>query len=335
VPIRIQQLPDHLQGGLAPLYLIAGQEPLLVEESRDLVFAAAKADGFLERELLQVSKDFDWQSLADAGMAPSLFASRKIIDLRMPKGKPGRDGSKALTEWAASPDPDTLLVISCEEQWDKSSRNSKWAGVLDKAGVRLDIWPVKPADMPGWISGRLQAVGLKPEREAVMMLAERLEGNLLAARQEIEKLLLMKGPGKLTADDVHKAVADSAQFDSFQLSDCMLAGRAAEGLRMASGLRRAGIAIQLITGALYREFTLLEAFRAGRAAGQSEQHMFRRLNIWQAKQGSMRAAASRLSRKRLNDVFQALSMIDRQSKGMASGDEWHSLDRLVCAVCAA
>ena len=135
MPIRIQQLPDHLQGGLAPLYLIAGQEPLLVEESRDLVFAAAKAEGFLERELLQVSKDFDWQSLADAGMAPSLFASRKIIDLRMPKGKPGRDGSKALTEWAASPDPDTLLVISCEEQWDKSSRNSKWAGALDKAGV--------------------------------------------------------------------------------------------------------------------------------------------------------------------------------------------------------
>jgi DNA polymerase-3 subunit delta len=217
------------------------------------------------------------------------------------------------------------LVISCEEQWDKSSRDSKWAGALDKAGVRLDIWPVKPADMPGWISGRLQAVGLKPEREAVMMLSERLEGNLLAARQEIEKLLLMKGPGKLTADDVHKAVADSAQFDSFQLSDCM----------MASGLRRAGIAIQLITGALYREFTLLEAFRAGRVAGQSEQHMFRRLNIWQAKQGSMRAAASRLSRKRLNDVFQTLSMIDRQSKGMASGDEWHSLDRLVCAVCAA
>ena len=138
MPIRIQQLSGELQGGLAPLYLIAGPELLLVQESRDLVFATAKEQGFLERELFQAGKDFDWQTLTDAGMAPSLFASRKIIDLRLPSGKPGREGAKALTDWASSPDPDTLLVISCE-QWDKSSRSSKWAGALDKAGVRVDI----------------------------------------------------------------------------------------------------------------------------------------------------------------------------------------------------
>jgi DNA polymerase-3 subunit delta len=318
---------------LAPLYLIAGPEMLLVQESRDRVFAAAREQGFSERDLLQAGKDFDWQTLTDVGVAPSLFASRRIIDLRLPTGKPGRDGAKALTEWADAPDPDTLLVISCE-QWDKSSRESKWSRALDQAGVRVDIWPVKPQEMPNWIRGRLEAVGLRPDQDAVLMLAERLEGNLLAARQEIEKLLLLKGSGPLTAADVELSVADSAQFDSFLLCDRMFFGQAAESLRIASGLRRTGVAIQLITGALYREFSLLEAFRKSRAGGDNERAAFSRLRIWQAKQGPMRAAASRLTRKRLNDAFQALSLIDRQSKGMAPGDAWHSLDHLVCSVCA-
>jgi DNA polymerase-3 subunit delta len=334
VPIRIQQLPGQLQRGLAPLYLIAGPEMLLVQESRDRVFAAAREQGFVERDLLQAGKDFDWQSLADAGVAPSLFSSRRIIDLRLPTGKPGREGAKALTDWADNPDPDTLLVISCE-QWDKSSRSSKWAAALDKAGIRIDIWPVKPEEMPGWIRARLEAVGLQPDRDAIMMLSERLEGNLLAARQEIEKLLLLKGPGPLTAADVERSVADSAQFDSFLLAERMFSGQAAEGLRIAAGLRRTGVAIQLITGALYREFGVLEAYRMARAAGENEKSVFRRLNVWPARQGPVRSAASRLNRKRLNDAFQALSLIDRQSKGMAPGDEWHSLDHLVCAVCGA
>ena len=333
MPIRIEQLPGQLQRGLAPLYLIAGPEMLLVQESRDRVFAAARDEGFVERDLLEVGKDFDWQSLTDAGIAPSLFSSRKVIDLRLPTGKPGREGGKALTEWAEKPDPDTLLVISCE-QWDKSSRESKWARGLDQVGVRVDIWPVRAQEMPGWIRGRLEAEGLRPDQDAVMMLAERLEGNLLAARQEIEKLSLLKGQGPLTAADVELSVANSAQFDSFLLSDRMFTGQAAESLRIAAGLRRSGIAIQMITGALYRELSLLESFRKARAAGDGEQQAFNRLRIWKAKQGPIRAAASRLNRKRLNDAFQALSLIDRQSKGMAPGDEWHSLDHLVCAVCA-
>jgi DNA polymerase-3 subunit delta len=334
MPLRGDQLPGQLQRGIAPLYLIGGSEMLLVQECRDQIFAAAREQGFTERELLQVGRGFNWQDLSDAGGAPSLFASRKIIDLRLPTGKPGREGATALTEWAAQPDPDMLLVISCDT-WDASSRKAKWASVLDKAGVRIDIWPVKPAEMPGWIRSRMHQAGLQPDAEAVMMLAERLEGNLLAARQEIEKLALLKGQGPVSPDDVEKSVADSARFDGFLLAEKMLAGNVGEGLRIASGLHRTGIPVQLVTGALYREFSVLETFQLAVGAGESEQAVFRRFNVWPARQGALRLAAGRLNARRMNDAFRRLSLIDRQSKGMDVGDPWHSLDHLVCAVCSA
>jgi DNA polymerase-3 subunit delta len=198
VALRPDQLPAQLERGLAPVYLLGGPELLLLQECRDQICAVARAQGYTERELLQVGRGFDWQDLAAAGSAPSLFATRKIIDVRLPTGKPGRDGAKALSDWVAEPDPDLLLLVSCD-QWDQSSRKSKWASVLENAGVRIDIWPVKPGEMPGWISGRMRQAGLQPDRDAVMLLAERLQGNLLAARQEIEKLLLLKGQGPVSA----------------------------------------------------------------------------------------------------------------------------------------
>ena len=332
MPIRAEQLAEQLQRGLAPVYLIGGQEMLLVQECRDQVCVAAREQGYTEREVLQVEKSFDWEELAATGAAPSLFASRRIIDLRLPTGKPGREGARALTEWAARPDPDILLLVSCD-QWDPSSRKSKWATELDRAGVRVDIWPVKPAEMPRWISGRMRQAGLEPDREAVMLLAERLEGNLLAARQEIEKLLLLKGQGPVSAADVALSVADSARFDSFLLAEYLLAGRLADGLRVSAGLRRTGIPLQMVVGALYREFTVLEAFSLARQAGQDERQAFRRLNIWPGRQPAMRAAAGRLGMRRLNDAFSRLARIDRQGKGMADGDPWHELDRLVVTLC--
>jgi DNA polymerase-3 subunit delta len=332
MPIRPEQLPAQLQRGLAPVYLIGGEEMLLVQECRDQVCAAARDQGFSERALLRADASFDWEELAATGAAQSLFSSRRIIDLRLPTGKPGRDGGKALTEWVQQPDPDVLLLVSCDK-WDASSRKSKWAAALDRAGVRIDVWPIKPAEMPEWISRRMRQSGLEPDREAVMLLAERLEGNLLAARQEIEKLLLLKGLGPVSAADVTQSVADSARFDSFLLAEHLLAGRLADGLRVSTGLRRTGIPLQMVVGALYREFTVLEAFSLARQAGQNEQQAFRRLNIWPGRQPAMRAAAGRLGVRRLNDAFSRLAGIDRQGKGMADGDPWHALDRLVVALC--
>jgi DNA polymerase-3 subunit delta len=332
MPIRIEQLATTLERGLSPVYLFGGAEPLLVSECREQVWQAAKQQGYLERELHQAGKGFDWSSLDQAGSTGSLFASKKIVDLRLPTGKPGREGAKVLSEWASEPDPDVLLIVSCE-QWDKSSRSSKWASSLEKAGTRVDIWPVSPQELPGWINNRMRAAGLAPEREAILLLAERLEGNLLAAQQEIEKLVLLVGQGAVTEEEVLKAVADSSRFDAFLLVERLLSGDLAGSLRVASGLRRTGVPLQLITGALYRDLRILEAFKLAMSSGENESMAFRKLNIWRSRQNPMRSAANRINLNKLMATFSKMSLIDRQSKGRAAGDPWHELDHLVCALC--
>lgn len=332
MPLRQEQLPAHLQRGLSAVYLIAGPEPLLVQECRDMVRAAATAAGYLERDIVQVDRDFDWEVLGSMAGAPSLFATRKIIDLRLPTGKPGAEGARVLSGWAAQPDPDTLLIVSCEE-WDAGSRKSKWATELDRAGTRVDVWPVKPAELPGWIARRMRASGLVADARAVELLAERVEGNLLAAQQEIVKLLLQKGPGPVTADDVLGAVADNSRFDAFLLGERILAGDKADGLRVSTGLRRTGVPLQLVVGALYHEFRLVEAFRHAVQSGQNEATAFRTLNIWQSRQGSIRSAAKRLAPERLARAISDLALLDLQGKGQAAGDPWHGLDTLVCRLC--
>lgn len=333
MPLRIEQLPAALERGIAPVYLFGGAEPLLLQECRDQVLAAARSAGFTGRDIVHAERGFDWETLAQLAGAPSLFAERKLVDLRLPSGKPGRDGARILSEWAATPDPDTVLMVSCDN-WDAGSRKSKWAGQLEKAGLRVDIWPVGPRELPAWINRRMQAAGLQPEREAVMILADRLEGNLLAAQQEIEKLALLKGAGPVSADDVLQSVADSSRFDAFLLVERILAGDLAGALRVALGLRRTDVAIQLVTGAVVRELRTLEVFKAACRSGESEVAVFRKLNIWKSRQGPMREAAVRIEDERLQAAFRTLAIIDRQSKGQAGGDPWHELDRLVRSLCA-
>ena len=325
--VKAEQLGASLQRGLAPVYLIAGEEPLLLEECCDQVREAAKAQGYVERELLQVESGFDWSELQQAA-APSLFASQKIIDLRLRTGKPGRQGAKVLTEWADAPDPNMLLLVSCE-QWDASSRKSKWAAKLEKAGQRVDIWPIKAAELPRWLEQRMQQHGMQPEPEVLSILADRLEGNLLAARQEIDRLALLKGAGPVTADDVMRVVADSSRFDAFALAEHMLSGNLHEGLRVAAGLKRMDTPLPMLLGALLRELKVTEAFRLAMRAGEQETVVFRKLNVWYNRQNIVRAAARRLNTRKLFDAFKLLALIDRQSKGRAAGDPWQSLDTLL------
>ena len=174
----------------------------------------------------------------------------------------------------------------------------------------------------------------EPEREAVMILADRVEGNLLAAQQEIEKLALLKGQGPVSAADVLESVVDSSRFDAFLLVERVLAGNLADGLRVASGLRRTGVPVQLVTGALVRELRVLESFRIARQAGENEANAFRKLGIWRNRQGPMRSAAQRLSDDGLARAMKDLALIDRQSKGQGQGDPWHEIDHLVCRLCA-
>ena len=330
--VKPDQLAGSLKRGLAPVYLVGGEEPLLLLECCDQIRVAAREQGFVERELLQVERGFDWSELRQAA-TPGLFASRKIIDLRLRTGKPGREGARVLTEWAAEPDPEMILMVSCE-QWDKGSRSSKWASSLEKAGQRIDIWPIKVQELPHWLEQRMLKHGMHPEPEVLRILADRLEGNLLAARQEIDRLALIKGAGTVTVDDVMKVVADSSRFDGFTLAEHMLTGNLRDGLRVAAGLKRMDTPLPMLLGALLRELKIVETYRQAVRSGEAESMVLRRLNVWQNRQQNVRIAARRLDTLKLFGAFKMLSLIDRQSKGRAEGDPWQSIDTLLLQLSA-
>ncbi len=330
--VKADQLPILLSRSLEPVYLVAGAEALLVQECRDQIIEAARKQGFVERDVYQVEGRFDWSSIAADSAAPSLFSSQKIVDIRLPAGKPGRDGAKVLGDMANSPDPDNLLLVSCG-QWSAASRKTKWAGTLAKHGMLVEIWPVKPNELPNWIRSRMLKAGLDPDPDAVVLLSDLVEGNLLAAQQEIDKLLLLDPGSRVTAQMIHRAVANSARFDSFRLVECSLLGRLDECLRVASGLHRMNTPIQGVVGALYRELSLVGTVRAAIRSGENESSVFRKFNIWPARQGPMKAAIRRLSEYSLDDSFRSLALIDRQSKGRAAGDPWQKLDRLLWHLC--
>lgn len=330
--VSADQLPTLLSRSLEPVYLVAGDEALLVQECRDQIIEAARKQGYLERDVYQVEGRFDWNSIAVDSAAPSLFSARKIVDIRLPAGKPGKDGAKVLGDLANSPDPDHLLLVSCG-RWSVASRKTKWAGTLTKHGVLVEIWPVKPNQLPNWIRNRMLKVGLDPDPEAVQLLSDLVEGNLLAAQQEIEKLLLLDRGSAVTAQLIRQSVANSARFDSFRLVECSLQGQLDECLRVASGLQRMNTPIQIVVGALYRELSLAGTVRAAIHSGENESSVFRKFNVWSTRQGPMKAAIRRLSADNLDDTFRSLALIDRQSKGRAAGDPWQTLDRLLWHMC--
>jgi DNA polymerase-3 subunit delta len=332
--INPDRLEQSLAGTLAPVYLVAGPEPLLVQESRDQIIEAAKTRGFLEREVYQVDRSFDWDELRSASMEQSLFSSLKIVDLRIPTGKPGQAGGKALTEWAKSPDADVLLLVSCDT-WDGSSRKAKWSTELSKVGVLVEIWPIKPGELPRWISRRMQVAGLKADQNAVLLLAELVEGNLLAAQQEIEKLSLIGIQGVVTANVIRQSVANNTRFDAFRLGECLLAGKTGECLKVASGLKRTGVAIQAVTGALYYQLNQLNAVREDIRSGESEARALTRQRVFNMAQPLFRQALQRLSDQQMSESFRAMAQIDKQSKGRAAGDPWQTLDQMLLVMCTA
>lgn len=313
---------------MRPLYLLAGAEPLLIQESRDRILIAARQQGFLERQIFPVDKSFDWQALQMAGMEQSLFASRKVIDLRIPTGKPGLEGSKYFVEYCRKPDPDVLLIISCGA-WDAATRKAKWASELARAGELVEIWPIKASDLPDWIAQRLQVSGLKADAEALRLLADFVEGNLLAAQQEIDKISLLNSGSPVTADTIRKVVSSNARFDAFRLGECLMQGKAADCLRVAAGLQRTGVPIQAVSGAMVYQLSQMEGVRSSMAAGDSEGSAFGRQRVFQMHQPLMRQALRRIPATTLSAAFRMLARIDQQSKGQQSGDPWQTLELML------
>lgn len=246
--LKPQQIQSHLSKGLAPIYVVAGDEPLLIQETLDAIRARARADGYSEREVLDADRGFDWQRLAESCASLSLFASRRIVELRC-AAAPEDAGRRLLQEIARRPPQDVLLIVACGSL-DSRSRDAAWYKALDAAGVSVYAWPVKSSELLPWLEGRLRAAGVQADADALRLLAERTEGNLLAAAQDIAKLALLFPGRRVGVEDLAQAVADSARFEAFDLSERVLDGDAAGAVRCLSRLRDEGAGPLEVLGAL-------------------------------------------------------------------------------------
>jgi len=319
------KLNSQLGKQLAASYLVSGDEPLQLGECCDAIRAAARAAGHTTREVLEAGSGFDWQQLTAEAASFSLFAEKKIIDLRIPNGKPGAEGSKALIAYCNDPPPDTLLLLTLPKI-DRQQQNSKWFKALDALGAVIQVWPIDQQRLPAWIEQRLQAAGIQPSREAVRMLADRVEGNLLAARQEIEKLLLLHGPGALDADQLAAAVADSARYDVFELVDTALRGEAARCIHILDGLRGEGLAPAVVLWALHREVRSMSQISADVAKGLSPDHAITRARVFSKRTGLVRQALPHLRTAQWLSLLERCHRADIAIKGGGSESPWLLLE---------
>ena len=318
----------HLREPLKPCYLISGDEPLLVQEALDALRAAAREQGFDSRELHVQLDRFDWNAIAAAGSEMSLFASRRIVELRLPTGKPGRDGSAAIAELAAQAGDDLLFIVQTPKL-DRKTASTRWVKALEAAGVHVQVWPVSPRDLPQWVAERMRRAGLKPDRDAVRIIADRIEGNLLAANQEIEKLRLLLGETTVTGADVRNAVADSSRFDVYQLADAALAGNPARALRILDGVRAEGVEPFVVVWALTRELRTLARLAEVVESGANLGAAMQKLRVWKTRQTLVRGCVARHRRTEFFEMIEACQRADAASKGQLQGDPWQLITNLV------
>ena len=322
-----ERLPDQLKTRLAPVYLITGDEPLQLDEAADAVRAAARAQGFSEREIFEAERGFDWNLLRNASANLSLFASRRVLDVRLGNTKPAEGGAEALMAYAADPAPDTLLLVTC----GKLERGGgAWVSALEQAGVMVQVWPVDARQLPAWLERRLRSRGLVPDADAVALLAERVEGNLLAAAQEVEKLLLLRGPGPVDADAVREATADSARFDAFKLVDAALAGDRARSVRILEGLRQEGTEPPMIIGALTYTLRELANLAWQIEAGTPAQQVLGK--VWQQRRPLFQQALRRGKTRDWQRLLARAARVDRVTKGQAPGQPWDELLNLTASL---
>ena len=312
---------DRLDG----VYLLAGEE-LLVLEAADALRAHARKLGYLEREVLEVGQHFDWNDLARAGASMSLFASHRLIDLRLPTGRPGIEGAKAITAFCADPPPDVTLLITAMD-WS-SKHDGAWSKKLDASHTMVVFNAPRPHEWAAWIGARLASRGLSATPEAAALLAERVEGNLLAAAQEIDKLVVLHGEGRIDATEMENLVADSARYDVFKLTDAAFAGDAARALRVLAGLRSEGDELIGLMGWLVNQLQM--ALRLANAQNFAAQAKTERL--WQAREQLFRQALRRAPREHWLQCLARAARIDRIAKGRETGNAWLEAERLIAAI---
>ena len=326
--IPASQLPSALKKTLLPCYLVTGDEPLLVLEALDAIRREALARGFTTRELHVVMPGFDWETLAGAAGNLSLFAEKRIFEIRLPGGKTDRRGGAAIEALVSQAGPDLLLVVSAAKL-EKGAQNAAWAKALESRGAIVQVWPVGLRELPAWVAERMRRLELRPDRDAVRLIADRVEGNLLAAEQEIQKLRLLLGPGAVSAADVETVVASSSRYDVFKLIDAAVGGDAARAVRILRGLRAEGVDAVPVVFMLAREqrtlTRLAENVRDGRELGKA----LAQAGVWRNRQGLVRACVGRHS---VDDFYRLLKLTfraDAAAKGQSPGDPWELATEIV------
>jgi DNA polymerase-3 subunit delta len=319
--IRAEQLEAQLARTLASAYVVHGDEPLLALEAADAIRAAARRRGYEEREVLLAERGFDWSALAHAGASLSLFGGKRIVELRIPSGKPGAQGAEAIAAYCARQHPDTLTLVTLP-RLDRAAQSSAWFSALCAAAVLVDVFAVERSRLPAWIGERLARQGQRASRELLEFLAERVEGNLLAAHQEVQKLALLAPPGELTPETVTDAVANVARYDAYAASESLLAADTARYARVIEGLRGEGEAPNLVLWTLAEDLRALARIQDGLGAGRPIETLLRENRVWGPRQALMRAAARRHARRALERALSRAAAIDRAIKGVGRGDPW-------------
>lgn len=319
--VNSDQLPAALARGLAGVYLVSGDEPLLVGEAADAIRAAARAAGYADRSVFFIDRGFAWDELRHASQSMSLFAERRLFELRIPNGKPDK-GAQQLAELAAQPPPDVLCLI-VTDKLDKKAGDAPWVKAVEKHGVWVPVWPVETAALPAWLRARAQLLKVEIEPSAARLIIDRVEGNLLAAKQELDKLALLANGAPIGAELVLRSVGDSARFDVFQLAEAAAAGDAVRALRVLLGLKSEGVEPTLILWALLRELRGL-----WQARERERLRSTARGSGWNLAATPSPRALARLKKLPLARLMAQASHTDRVIKGLARGDAWSALTGL-------
>ncbi|MGH1461640.1 MAG: DNA polymerase III subunit delta [Neptuniibacter sp.] len=325
--IKPEQLSSQVNKGLSPVYLITGDEPLISEESSDVLRHSLQQQGFTEREVLHVDGSFSWEYLLECANALSLFAEKKVIELRLGGSKLNKKASEILQQYLSNPAPDNILLIIAEKL-DGSSKKSAWFKAVDKTGVIIEIWPVETKQLPNWIRQRAAQIELKLDDEAIQLLCDRIEGNLLAAKQELSKLSLLFSNQVVTAEDVVEAVSDSSRYDIYGLADAALQGQPGRCNKILQVLRQDGTEAPVVLWALSKELRSLSAIQHGQNNGKAFDQICQQERIWGKRKPLAREAARRVTPEQINLALQLCADSDKMVKGILPGDPWMNLSRI-------
>ncbi|MBD9357436.1 DNA polymerase III subunit delta [Methylomonas albis] len=325
--LKLDQLSAALHKELVPVYLLSGDEPLQLGEAADDIRRAARAAGYFTREVISIDTGNEWPQLSLEAESLSIFSDKKLIDLRLPSGKPGLEGSKALSAYCQRPPEDTVLLITAGKL-DSSAQKSQWFQALDKVAAVVQVWPLQGPELLHWLQRRAERKGMHLEGDALKSLAVRVEGNLLAAAQELEKLYILYGAKRINKAMVESDVADSARFDVFKLMDALLSGKVNRAVKILAGLKAESVAAPVVLWAISREARMLINIKADLKYGGNQEAIYKKYQIWDKRKQLVQEALHRLKSKDLQGILQASANADCLIKGQAAGDEWEGLFRI-------